>query len=66
MKNTKQIEAKIAAIFAITNEAEVLSQMRGFAESLTEEEFRYAYEYAAEFLARRSAAVEEAFREANR
>ena len=66
MKNAKQIETKIATILAITNEAEVLSNIRAYAESLTEEKFEYAHEYAEDFLAKRSAAVEEAFREADR
>jgi glutaredoxin-related protein len=66
LKNAKEIETKIATFLAITNEAEVLSKIRAYAESLTKEEFEYAREYAEDFLAKRSAAVEEAFTEAAR
>jgi hypothetical protein len=64
MKKRETIQTRIAAILAISNEAEVLSEMRRYAESLTDEEFRFAQEYADDFLAKRSAAVQEAFTEA--
>jgi hypothetical protein len=38
--------------------------MREYAESLDAEDSRYAFEYAQDFLAKRRAALEEAFREA--
>jgi hypothetical protein len=64
MKKGEKIQTRIATILAISNETEVLSEMRRYAESLTEEEFRFAQEYAEDFLAKRSAAVQEAFTEA--
>ena len=66
MNKGEKIQTRIAAILAISNVAEVLSEMRRYAESLTEEEFRFAQEYAEDFLAKRSAAVREAFIEAVR
>ena len=66
MNKVEKIQARIATILAISNEAEVLSEMRRYAESLTDEEFRFAREYAEDFLAKRSAAVQEAFIEAVR
>jgi hypothetical protein len=66
MKKSEKIQTRIATILGISNEAEVLSEMRRYAESLTEEEFRFAQEYADDFLAKRSAAVREAFIEAVR
>jgi hypothetical protein len=66
MNKREKMQIRIATILAISNEAEVLSEMRTYVESLTEEEFKYAHEYAEDFLAKRSAAVEEAFREADR
>jgi hypothetical protein len=42
MKKGEKIQTRIAAILAISNEAEVLSEMRRYAESLTDEEFRFA------------------------
>jgi hypothetical protein len=64
MKKREKIQARIAAILAISDEAEVLSEMRRYAESLPDEEFRFAHEYAADFLSKRAAAVQEAFTEA--
>jgi hypothetical protein len=64
MKKPEKIQTQVAAILAISNEAEVLSEMRRYAESLTAEEFRFAREYAEDFLAKRTAAVQEAFTEA--
>ena len=64
MKKRENIQTRVAGILAISNEAEVLSEMRRYAELLTAEESDFAREYAVEFLARRSAAVQEAFIEA--
>ena len=64
MKKAKDIETQIAAILSITNEVEVLSEMREYAQSLTDEQFEYAYNYAKDYLAKRTAAMEEAFAEA--
>jgi hypothetical protein len=66
MKKRGTIETRIATILAIPNEAEVLSEMRRYIESLTDEEFRFAREYSEDFLAKRTAAVREAFTEAVR
>jgi hypothetical protein len=66
MKKAKDIEMKVAAILSITNETDVLSEMRGYAESLSDEQFEYAHNYAKEYLAKRTAAMEEAFAEAAR
>jgi len=62
----KDIEMKIAAILSVTNETDVLSEMREYAESLSDEQFEYAHNYAKEYLAERTAATEEAFAEAAR
>ena len=66
MKKAKDVEMKIAEILSITNEVEVLSEMRKYAESLTDEQFEYAHNYAKDYLAKRAAAMEEAFAEAAR
>ena len=66
MKKAKDIEMKIAAILSISNEGEVLSEMRGYAETLSDEQFEYAHNYAKDYLAKRTAAMEEAFAEAAR
>ncbi len=58
MRDPQQIEVEVLSILARPTEQEMLSAMRSYIESLPEDEL----EYAQNFVAKRRAAMERAFK----